>query len=315
MIVTRYKEQDQKLKRARRVLYQCIYDLKGEMRELIFSLGILEPVPIQEKLPLLTNGKELYYSPDYVLETREEELMREIFHIVLHGLSGHFEEERHLADTELAWAAMDLQVERMSRFLKPGRRDTGAKNPNDRRDPIGMELYYRAVKNPRLRKKALENGKLIKRDDHSAWGMEPILFSSGNGGSGEWKAALDALLHASGSGTVVGPGSSVEEMLEEALKGIGSKSGDSTYTVQAQRRKTMDYQELLKSMRRLGTACGEEDVPDPMYYSYGLELYGDMPLVEPLEEGERPSLDTVVIAVDTSGSCIERLPHFLHETR
>ena len=59
----------------------------------------------------------------------------------------------------------------------------------------------------------------------------------------------------------------------------------------------------------------EEDSPDPIYYSYGMELYEDMPLIEPIDEGEVPALDTIVIAVDTSGSCEGDLPKFLSETR
>ena len=314
-IIIPYVEQDELLKRARRILYRCIYELKEEVRELIFSLAILEPVPIQEKLPLLTNGKELYYSPEYILETKRETIKQEIFHIVLHGLFGHFEEDRHLADTELAWAVMDMQVERMSRFLRREQSVVEAKELNDRRMPIGMELYYRAVKNPRLRDKALKRGRELKRDDHNAWRMEPLLLLGISGASNEWKEARDALLDISGNGAADTTGRGVEKLLEKMSKGFGNQSAGSTQTVQEQGGRTTDYQALLASLRKLGTTCGEEDVPDLMYYSYGLELYGDMPLVEPLEEGEQPSLDTVVVAVDTSGSCIRELPHFLHETR
>ena len=326
-----YTEQDDEiLKMARRVLYRCIYELKEEVRELLFSIAILEPVPIQGKLPLLTNGKELYYSPLYVLETEKEKLKQEILHIVMHGLFGHFEEDRHLTDTELAWAVMDIQAERMSSLLRRGQSAAETKDQGHRRMPIGMELYYRAVKNPRLREKVLKRGQELKRDDHIVWRMEPLLLSGGSGASNEWEEAREALLGISGSKAAAGKGSgknisgskaadaagrSVEKQLEEALKGIGSQSGSSDQTVREQLGRTTDYQALLASLRTLGTTCGEEDAPDFMYYSYGLELYGDMPLVEPLEEGEYPSLDTVVVAVDTSGSCMSKLPHFLHETR
>ena len=329
-IIIPYVEQDEILKRSRRKLYRCIYELKEEVRELIFSLAILEPVPIQGKLPLLTNGKELYYSPEYVLETKRETLKQEIFHIVMHGLFGHFEADRHLADAELAWAVMDLQAERMSRLLRRGQSVAETKELNDRRMPIGMELYYRAVKNPHLRKKVLKRGQELNRDDHNAWRMKPLLLSGDSGASNEWKEVRDALLDISGSkaetgkesdknisrnGAADATGRGMERLLEKTLQRIGNQSGSSIQTVQEQSGKTTDYHALLAAIRKLGTTCGEEDAPDLMYYSYGLELYGDLPLVEPLEEGERPALDTVVVAVDTSGSCISELPHFLHETR
>lgn len=309
------KEQDLTLKTAQRVLHRCIYELKEEVRELLFSLEILEPVPIRGNLPLMTDGKQLYYSPEHVLETEREVLKQEIFHIVLHGLFGHFEEDSHLTDTELAWAAMDLQVERMSRFLRRGQTVTGKKSRDDRQGTVGMELYYRAAKNPRLREKVIKSGKQQKRDDHNVWRMKPVLSSGGVGSSNEWKEARDALIGIGGGKVTAGEGSSTERLLEDALKGIGDRYGNNTHTVREQSGKTMDYQALFASIRKLGMICGEEDALDLMYYSYGLELYGNMPLVEPLEEGERPSLDTVVIAVDTSGSCVDDLPHFLHETR
>jgi len=47
----------------------------------------------------------------------------------------------------------------------------------------------------------------------------------------------------------------------------------------------------------------DPDSIDPMFYHYGLELYGNIPLMEPLELMEKPSLHTLAIAVDVSGSC------------
>ena len=42
---------------------------------------------------------------------------------------------------------------------------------------------------------------------------------------------------------------------------------------------------------------------DYMLYQYGFELYGDVPLIEPLEVTEGPAFHTLAIAVDVSGSC------------
>ena len=41
---------------------------------------------------------------------------------------------------------------------------------------------------------------------------------------------------------------------------------------------------------------------DINYYSYGMELYGDIPLIEPLEYRDERRIRSFVIAVDTSGS-------------
>ena len=54
---------------------------------------------------------------------------------------------------------------------------------------------------------------------------------------------------------------------------------------------------------------------DPIYYNLGLELYGNMPLIEPLETKEMKKIEDFVIVLDTSMSCNGSLiRRFLEET-
>ena len=54
---------------------------------------------------------------------------------------------------------------------------------------------------------------------------------------------------------------------------------------------------------------------DYVFYHYGMEHYGNMPLIEPLEYKEVNRLEELVIAIDTSGSCSrETVQRFLGET-
>ena len=54
---------------------------------------------------------------------------------------------------------------------------------------------------------------------------------------------------------------------------------------------------------------------DYILYSYGMEHYGSLPLIEPLEYKEVNRLEELVIAIDTSGSCSrEMVRQFLEET-
>ena len=53
---------------------------------------------------------------------------------------------------------------------------------------------------------------------------------------------------------------------------------------------------------------------DYIPYYYGLERYGNMPLIEPLEDSESHRVEELVIAIDTSGSCTrEMVERFLSE--
>ena len=58
-----------------------------------------------------------------------------------------------------------------------------------------------------------------------------------------------------------------------------------------------------------------DDAFDYIYYTYGIALYGDMPLIEPLEYKEVKKVKQFVIAIDTSGSTSGQLVQsFLQKT-
>ena len=60
----------------------------------------------------------------------------------------------------------------------------------------------------------------------------------------------------------------------------------------------------------------DTDSFDYAYYALGLELYGDIPLIEPLEYRESRKIRDFVIVIDTSDSCSDGvIQRFLEETR
>ena len=59
----------------------------------------------------------------------------------------------------------------------------------------------------------------------------------------------------------------------------------------------------------------DEESFDYVFYHLGMEQYGNLPLIEPLEYKEVNRLEELVIAIDTSGSCSKELvQRFLGET-
>lgn len=59
----------------------------------------------------------------------------------------------------------------------------------------------------------------------------------------------------------------------------------------------------------------DEDSFDYVYYTYGLKMYGNMPLIEPLESKEVYRIEDFVLVIDTSMSCSgELVRRFLEET-
>ena len=54
---------------------------------------------------------------------------------------------------------------------------------------------------------------------------------------------------------------------------------------------------------------------DYVFYTYGMSLYGNMPLIEPMESREVSRIQDFVIVIDTSMSCSgELVRRFLEET-
>lgn len=69
-------------------------------------------------------------------------------------------------------------------------------------------------------------------------------------------------------------------------------------------RQTCDYADFLRKFSVLAEDIKvNEDEFDYIFYTYGLERYGNMPLVEPLEYQECNCIREFAIAIDTSGSC------------
>lgn len=81
-------------------------------------------------------------------------------------------------------------------------------------------------------------------------------------------------------------------------------------------RRRYDYRSFLrKFMTRRSGVRESMDEFDPIYYTYGLSHYGNMPLVDSLEVSESPRVDEFVVAIDTSGSTMRGpVMAFLEET-
>ena len=252
--------------------------------------------------------------------------------MALHGLLGHFSEERTMKDRMLSWAVMDIRAERIRRFLMSAisgeDEETDAfrgrwQGNSHRREPMGMELYYRAEKNASLRERVLEEGERVVSDDHHAWRIRPLMTDTDASDlAKDWKNAAEmtaGLIEISlGNGIMKGKSGNFEKTMKGLMEGTSEHYGrepeNAFFHVRSEERGDHDYHELLRMLKKHAAKMKEEDVPDPVFYQYGLELYEDMPLVEPLEEAESMTLGTIAVAVDTSGSCREGLPQFLRET-
>ncbi len=81
-------------------------------------------------------------------------------------------------------------------------------------------------------------------------------------------------------------------------------------------RERYDYTDFLRKFMVMGeTVQVNDDEFDYIYYTYGLQTYGNLPLVEPLEYKDSNKIRDFVIALDTSASCRgEIVQAFLQKT-
>ena len=77
-------------------------------------------------------------------------------------------------------------------------------------------------------------------------------------------------------------------------------------SVSGQQGKT-NYYIGLGYMGQGGVIKVNPDEYDYIYYTYGMQLYKNMPLIEPLEYQDMNKIHDFVIAIDTSGSCQGRI--------
>lgn len=296
-----------------------------------------------------TDGNAFYFCPEFLLRTFSrcpEKVRRGYLHMLLHCLFLHVIREEQY-DENLWNLACDMAVEQiLERELGGQTGKTGERKPGSQAGKIGerkpgsqtgktgelggqsskTEAEYRSaqIRSSRLEEMrsgmggslsaeqiycGLAEGKFsfdteqirtaFYFDDHHFWrknkdldravGLrnkwEKIRSHSGQNKEGGWNRA-------------------------------GDESGDGKENLEQIYKSRYDYRKFLKQFAVLREEV-ELDMEsfDYIYYSFGMEHYGNLPLIEPLEYREVNRLEELVIAIDTSGSCsAQMVSRFLGET-
>lgn len=104
---------------------------------------------------------------------------------------------------------------------------------------------------------------------------------------------------------------------QQERRGEEPGEGESLFAAQvAAERGRRSYREFLQKFAVLREELhADPEEFDLNYYTYGLHIYGNMPLIEPLESRETKKIHEFVIAIDTSYSTNGKLvEQFLRET-
>lgn len=112
----------------------------------------------------------------------------------------------------------------------------------------------------------------------------------------------------------------VSEYIQTALETLeqkrGTQAGGLTQNLLEVNREKYDYTSFLKKFAVMGEVMKiNDDEFDYIFYTYGLQLYEKMPLIEPLEYKDVKRIREFVIAIDTSGSVSgELVQRFVQKT-
>lgn len=157
--------------------------------------------------------------------------------------------------------------------------------------------------------KIVEIRALFYADNHEIWYMtapeieERFGLSSGVGQDDSQDGSAKIGIRAATAKTW----QTISERMQVDLETFGKQRGllpdAMTQNLAAVNREKYDYTAFLKKFAVMGEAMKiNDDEFDYIFYTYGLQLYEKMPLIEPLEYKEIKAIKEFVIAIDTSGS-------------
>ena len=322
---------DQLLLLAEKILTLARNTLFVSYRYLENAVGRFDFIPANTP-SITTDGEHIYYNPEWVIKRYKESdklPMHDLLHMILHCIYRHAfvypSVNRKLWDL-----ASDMAVESVIADLSKSH--PISINKRNTLDDIKKDLklltaerlmqYFEDLDDPDQIDKWIEE--FSDADDHSAW-YNPQKFRSG----GKNQASLQAKGGPSqGSGSGEGDGEDesdedeseserrskmnekwkdisehVEKEIEDFHKNQGDGTGNMVQHIKDLNREKYDYGEFLKKFTVRQEVCKiDMDQFDYNFYAYGLEQYGDVALVEPLEYKEERKLREFVIAIDTSGS-------------
>lgn len=260
--------------------------------------------------PFGTDGAVIYFHPAQLGGLYKENRIlvnRGYLHMVFHCIFRHFGNPG--ADKRLWNLSCDIAVEHMidgiyhrsvrySRSLL--RRETYRLLEKEKKT-LNAERIYKILKEQFLKEKELlQLEKEFYVDDHKYWVNQQPNQKPNPLMSKKWEDISEG----------------IETDLETFSREAGEQDGDFLDQLKIENRERYDYRDFLRKF----AVFREELTVDPdsfdhNFYTYGLSLYGNMPLIEPLETREVKKVSEFVIVIDTSMSCSgELVRRFLEET-
>lgn len=308
--------EDELEERVRKIGSQILTASRSElylhMRFLDLALSVLS-YEIQPAIHFMgTDGTHLFYDPDRLIDRYRRNrvlINRGYLHIVFHCIFRHLwkprRENRRLWDLSCDIAmeyVIDSLPQRGVQLPSSWFRQNFYETLRAKLKVPTAEGVYRMLEEMKL--PPWELGRLeeeFRIDDHSLWpDPEKKPPSGAPSPQQQWDDVSKKMQ------------TNMETMSRDAAK----ESEALLQLVRVENRERYDYRGFLRKFSVLREEPRLDlDTFDPIFYAYGMQLYGNMPLIEPQETRETRKIEDFVIAVDTSMSCSGELVRaFLEQT-
>lgn len=288
------------------------------MRFLDVSLSRFFFLPETNITGMGTDGFGIYFYPDALIYLYKKDriyINRAYLHIVFHCLFGHLTIPKTI-DTALWDLAADIAVESIidglsvravRRYVSPYRKKV-YQSLREKMKVLTVAGIYQVLEEKEAGREEdtwigeADFEKLRGEffvDDHQLWNQE-IPPQKMMERQKEWKEENEKL----------------QTKMETFAKEASEDAEALAEQVRVENRTRYDYKKFLRKFSVLKEEIQvDPDTFDYIFYHYGMEMFGNVPLIEPQETKEVHKVEDFVIAVDTSMSCKEELIRkFLEQT-
>lgn len=261
------------------------------------------------------DGTKILYNPRYLIDLfRDDEVLvnRAYMHMLLHGLFGHAyfrngrnEEYWSLACDIAVVSLLDSMPSKAVAKVTPDFREAVYSELKKEVKVLNAESIYRVLWRTPISPKQFD---MLKEafivDDHQFW--ESKKDEDDRQEEKQRKEDQQSWEKASRK---------IQTSMETVMKKYGAEAGELLYRLKVSHREKTDLRQFLKKFAVMKEEIKtDDDAFDYIFYTYGLEMYDNMPLIEPLEYKEVKKTEEFVIVIDTSESCSpEVVKAFLEE--
>lgn len=340
---------------CKNVLFSIRTQLYMNMRYLSMAFEGLNYAMSNDTATVGTDGFYLYYSPVFIMEgykAMPQHISRAYVHMIFHCIFKHLigMDER---DERLWNLSCDIAVEyvidsmdvRILRRSMPALRRVTYKNITEKLKVPTAEGIYSLIYRGEIKYESLEKlEEEFYMDDHCFWKQYQTVEQPDDGSGGgnnsennnENNSENDSGDEDGDNGRGNGNGTDKPTQItseqfndkwqqisrltqtetETFSRGKSEETGELSEFLRVENRQRYDYREFLKKFTvRREVMQLDLDSYDYIYYTYGLKVYGNMPLIESLEYSDMKKVEEFVIVIDTSASCESDLVRiFLEET-